>query len=158
MRRFFFVFGIVMACVIVIGGAGLFALARSGMALDAESKAYIDKSVAAIADDWDADALWQRSSPRFRQLTKKDDLRTFFEATREGLGRLVASRGAVGQARISIINAVKTVTANYAVDAKFEKGDAEIRISLVKDGPQWRIQGFRIESATLTHSLVGLRS
>jgi hypothetical protein len=158
MRKFFFGLGVLTACLVVAGGIGLFFLARNGMALDAESKAYVDKSVAAITDDWDADALWQRSSPRFRQTTKQDDLRNFFDAARESLGRLVAARGATGQATISVVNAVRSVTANYMVHAQFEKGDADIQIGVVKNGSHWRIEGFHIDSSTLMRSLVGFRS
>ncbi len=158
MRKFFYGLGILMACIVVIGGAGLFFLARDGMALDTESKAYVDKSVAAITDDWDAGALWQRGSPRFRQVTKQQDLRNFFDAAREALGRLVASRGGTGQAMISIVNATKVVTGNYTVHAQFEKGDADIQIGIVKDGSQWRIEGFHINSSTLMRSLADFRS
>ncbi len=158
MRKFFFGLGIVTACLVVAAGIGVFFLARGGMALDAESKAYVDKSVTAITLDWDADALWQQSSPHFRQMTKQEDLRNFFDAAREALGRLVATRGATGQATISVVNAVKIVTANYTVRAQFEKGDADILVGVVKNGSQWRIEGFHINSGTLMRSLVGLKS
>lgn len=158
MRKFFFGFGVVMAVVIVAAAIGMFFLARDGAALDAESKAYANKSVAAIAEDWDVDALWRLSSADFRQATKEDVLRGFFDATREALGRLVAARSATGQATISIINAVKVVRATYTVHAKFEKGDAEIRIGMVKSGSEWRIEGFHINSAQLMRNLTGLRS
>jgi hypothetical protein len=158
MRKFFYRFGIVMACLVVAAGIGLFFLARNGMALDAESKAYVDKAVVAIADDWDADALWQRSSPRFRKATKEDDLRNFFAAARGALGRLVECRSTSGQATVMLTPTGSVTTASYTVEAQFEKGVAEIRIGAVKDGSQWRIEGFHIDSAALMRSLVGLRS
>jgi hypothetical protein len=158
MRKFFFGCGIVMAAVVVTAAIGLFFLARDGAALDADSKTYVDNSVATIAQNWDADALWHLSSSRFRQVTKQEDLRRFFGAARGALGRLRATRGAVGQEMISIRNTVKMVTANYTVHAQFEKGDADIRISIIKNGSDWRIEGFHIDSAVLMRSLVGLQS
>ena len=44
------------------------------------------------------------------------------------------------------------------VDAQFEKGNAEIQIGAVKNGAQWRIEGFHINSSTLMRSLVGFSS
>lgn len=158
MRKFFCGFGIVMACLVVAAGLGIFMLVRDGAALDAESKAYVEKSVVAIADDWDADALWRRGTPDFRRLTDERDLRNFFDAARATLGRLVEYRGATGQATISITNAGRLTTANYTARVRFEKGDAEIRIGAIKSGSQWRIEGFHINSSILMRSLVGFRS
>lgn len=158
MRRLFYGFGIVMACLVAAAGSGLFLLARDGAALDAESKAYVEKSVVAIADDWNADALWRQSTPDFRRLTDQQDLRNFFDAARGALGRLVEYRGATGQATISITNMGMLTTANYTAKVRFEKGDAEIRIGAIKNGSQWRIEGFHINSSTLMRSLVGFSS
>jgi hypothetical protein len=158
MRKFFLGFGIVMACVVVTAAIGLFFLARDGAALDAESKAYVKDSVISVADNWDADALWQRGSPGFRRATDEQDLRNFFNAARSALGRLVEYRGSRGQAAFMLTNAGQRATANYDVKATFEKGDADIRVGLVKVGAQWRIEGFHIDSATLMRSLVGFTS
>jgi hypothetical protein len=158
MRKFFHGFGIVMACLVVAAAIGLFFLARNGAALDAESKAYVKNSVVAIADNWDADALWRRGSPDFRRLTKQQDLRNFFDAARTALGPLVDYRGSSGQATLMLTNAGQRATANYNVRATFEKGDADIQVGLVKVGSHWRIEGFHIDSSTLMRSLVGFTS
>ncbi len=100
MRKFFFGFGIVMACLVVAGGVGLFILFRNGSALDAESKAYAEDTVVAIGSDWDADELWKRSTPRFRQATRREDWR-LLDAARGRWGRFVQYRGSSGQATMS---------------------------------------------------------
>jgi hypothetical protein len=148
-RKFFFYFGVVMAVVVVAAAVGFFFLARNGAALDAESKAYADKSVAAITDDWDAEALWRLSSPSFRQVTREEALRSFFGAAREKFGRLVAADSATGQATISIVNAVKSIRANYTVHARFEKGAADLKIGMIKNDAGWLIEGFHIDAAQL---------
>jgi hypothetical protein len=158
MRKFFFGFGIVMACLIVAGGVGLFILFRNGSALDAESKAYVEDTVVAIGSDWDADELWKRSTPHFRQATRREDLRALFDAARGALGRFVQYRGSSGQAMMSFVNAATSVTANYDAKATFEKGDVHFLIGMVKSGLEWRIEGFHINSDVLTKSLVGARS
>lgn len=158
MRKFFFGLGIVTACLVVAAGIGVFFLARDGAALDAQSKAFVKNAVVAIADDWDSEALWQRSSARFRAVTKEQDLRNFFAAARQALGHMTAHDGPRGQATIMVTNQGRRVAANYSVRATFERGDADIQIGIVKDGAQWRIEGFHINSSTLMRSLVGFSS
>ncbi len=158
MRKFFYGFGLVMACLVVAGAIGLFVLARNGAALDAESKAYVEDSVVAIGAHWDAAALWQRSTPHFRAVTKQEDLRAFFDAANGALGPLTEYRGASGGAIIAMTNAKRSTTANYAARATFEKGNAEFEILAIKNGAEWQIEGFHINSNALMKSLVGLRS
>lgn len=158
MRKVFFGLGVATACLVVAAGIGLFFLARNGAALDADSKIYVKSAVVAIADDWDAEALWQRSSPQFRAVTKEQDLRNFFDAARESLGRMVAYGGASGQAAIMVSDKGRSVAANYTVKATFEKGSADIQVGIVKAGSHWEIEGFHVDSSTLMRSLVGLRS
>jgi hypothetical protein len=158
MRKFFLWFGVAMAVLIVAGGVGLFALARNGAAIDAESKAYVDDSVVAIGGNWDAGELWKRSGERFRQATKQEDLHAFFDAANQALGRLTEYHGARGDATISVSNAGTTVSAKYVARGTFEKGDAEIQIAAVKNGREWRIEGFHVNSSVLMKSLIGVRS
>lgn len=162
MRKFFFgfgvVIGVVMAALMVGGAVGLFALSRNGAALDAESRAYVDRSIATIGGHWDAEELWQRGSAHFRQVTKHDELRAFFEAADQALGPLTEYRGARGEATISFLNGATTVSAKYIARAAFEKADAEIQIVAVKNGPEWHIEGFHINSSALMKRLVGLKS
>jgi hypothetical protein len=158
MRKFLIGCGIVLVCLVGAGAVGFFMLARSGTALDAESAAYVQNSVEAVAGHWDADELWKRSTTHFRQSTKEDDLRAFFSAANSSLGRLLEYRGAQGQAMMSFSNAGRSATARYDAKVSFEKGDADIVVALVKDGTVWRIEGFHIGSDALMRGLVGLRS
>ena len=158
MRKFFLGFGVVMAFLVGAGAVGFFLLARNGTALDAESNAYVQNSVETITGDWNADELWKRSTAHFRQLTKEEDLRAFFNVASGTLGRLVEYRGAQGQATISISNVGNSATANYDAKVTFEKGDADILIAAIKNGSEWRIEGFHISSTALMRSLVGQRS
>lgn len=158
MRKFFLWFGVVMAVLVVAGGVGMFFLVRNGVAADVESKAYVSESVVAIGGNWDAGELWKRSSVRFRQVTNQEDLRALFDVAHQALGRLTEYRGARGDAIISVINGTMSVSAKYVARAMFENGDAEIQIAAVKNGAEWRIEGFRVNSSVLTKRLVGTRS
>jgi len=137
---------------------GIVVLSRQGAALDAESKAYVEDSIVTIGARWDADELWHRGTAHFREVTGQNDLRAFFDAAKTALGGLVEYRGASGQATIAITNAGKLATAQYRAKAAFEKGDADILVAAVKNGAEWRIEGFHINSSALMRSLVGWRS
>jgi hypothetical protein len=158
MRKFFVWFGVFMAAVAVAGVVGVFIVARNGAAADAESKAYVDDTVVVIGGRWDAGELWKRSTARFRQATKEEDLRAFFDAAGQALGRLVEYRGARGEAAIFVSNVGTTVSAKYIAQAMFERGAAEFQIVAVKNGAAWQIEGFHINSAALMKRLVGTRS
>jgi hypothetical protein len=158
MRKFFYGLGVLTALVIVAGGIGLFVLARNGAALDTMSKAYVEDSVATIAANWDADELWKRASPRFRTTTKQDDLRGLFDAAKGALGPLLEFRGSSGQAMMSVVNSETSVSAQYVARCSFQKGEAELRLALVKHGDTWTIEGFHISSPALMKRLVGMRS
>jgi hypothetical protein len=158
MRKLFFGLGVVFAVIIGAGAVGLFTLARSGGALDAESAAYVRDSVVTIAGDWNVEELWNRSSLRFRKASTKQDLRNFFDVAKGSLGRLLEYRGATGEARIDISPAGQTTTARYDAKATFEKGDADIVVNAVKVGSDWHIEGFHINSTTFMRALVGTRS
>jgi hypothetical protein len=164
MRKFFYAFGIVMACLIVAGSVGVVILIRDagsliteGKTYSAESKAYGDDAMLNIFTNWDANELWQRSTPHFRQTIKRDDLLAFFDAAKDALGRLSEYRG-TGGATVTVTNGRKSVKANYTAKTIFEKGDADVRLDLVKDGMVWTIEGFHIDSSVLMKSLVGTRS
>jgi hypothetical protein len=158
MRKLLLGLGVVFALIIGAGAVGLFMLARSGSALDAESAAYVRDSVVTIAGDWNVEELWNRSSLRFRKASTKQDLRNFFDVAKGSLGRLLEYRGATGQAMINISPAGQTTTAKYDAKATFEKGDADIVVTAVKVGADWRIEGFHINSTTFMRALVGTRS
>jgi hypothetical protein len=158
MRKFFYGLGVVVAVLAVAGAVGLFVLARNGSALDAESRAYVDESIVTIGGHWDVGELWQRSTPHFREITKQEDLRAFFDAAKGALGPLVEYRGARGEAMISVTPAGTKITGQYVAGAKFEKGNADVQIAAVKNGSTWGIEGFHIQSSTLMRGLVGVRS
>jgi hypothetical protein len=158
MRRLFFGLGVVFAFIIGAGAVGLFTLARSGSALDAESAAYVRDSVVTIASDWNVEELWSRSSQRFREASTEQDIHNFFDAAKGSLGRLLEYRGATGEARINISRAGRTTTARYDAKATFEKGNADIVVTAIKVGSDWHIEGFQIGSTTFMRALIGMRS
>jgi CHASE1-domain containing sensor protein len=158
MRKFIFGLGVVFMVILVAGGASLFMLARHGSVLDAESKAYIQDAVVKIASDWDADELLRRGTARLLEHGTAQDIRNLFDAARRALERMQEFHGAQGQVFMMMTPAGKSTTAQYDAKATFEKGDADIVVSLVNGAAGWRIEGFHINSTALMRTLVGTRS
>jgi len=162
MRKIIRWLGVVLSAalaVIVILAVGLFFMIRGGSALDAESKAYVDDAVVAISAHWDRKELTSRASPELKQKLKPAELDSLFDALSTGLGPLVEYRGAKGQATIaSTIGTGTTRTANYVAGARYQRGEAEIRISLIKLEDHWLIQGFFVNSNALLSNLAGRKS
>lgn len=159
MRRFLYGLGIFFAVVLVAAVVGFFFLVRNGSALDAESKAYVDDAVIAISSHWSKDELLKRGSPQLLARATPKDLDTLFEATTVGLGPLVEYQGATRQSWTSMAaTSGTTVVAIYVAQARYQKGDATIRLNLIKTEGKWSIQGFYVDSTAMMGNLVGHRS
>lgn len=155
MRKLFYGLGVLAVIVIVAGAVGVFFLARSGDELDRASKAYVEHSVLAIAAKWDADELWKRASPHLRAIAKPDEVRGLFDAARGALGPLVEYRGSRGEAAMVVRNSEMMVSAQYIAGGRFQNGDADLQLVLIKQGEQWMIEGFHISSSALMKRLLG---
>jgi hypothetical protein len=133
---------------LTIGGLIGYA-AITGPKLDASSKAYVDDAVPKIIATWSVDELLRRGAPRIRDTVDMDQLRGVFGQL-SALGRLRSYDGAKGTSRMAFSPSQgKVVGAVYLARATFENGQAQIRISLVQLGGQWRIQAFSVDSPML---------
>ncbi len=140
----------VIFLIFVLGIGGLFGYAAfTGPALDVSSKAYVDEAVPKIIANWSVDELLQRGGPRIRDSIDLEQLGSVFGRLRT-LGPLVSYDGAQGTARMSFTPSDgRVVGAVYLARARFERGRAEIRISLLQIDRQWRIQTFAVKSPAL---------
>jgi hypothetical protein len=144
MRRFLYVLGALFLGLLVISGVGIGMAVHDGRALDAESKAYVDTAIPAIAKNWSEAEFLNRATPELRGSMSPDQLASLFGEF-DRLGSLVAYRGSVGDSMMSYIAGKgKTVSASYLARAAFQNGNAIIRIALLKRNGQWRINGFHV--------------
>jgi len=140
--------GLFLVFLVTLGGLMGYA-AVTGPDLDASSKAYVDDAVPRIIANWSVDELLSRGAPRIRDTVDMGQLRAAFGKL-SALGPMVSYDGAKGTSRMAFTPAEgKVVGAVYLARATFEKGRAEIRISLLQVGGQWRIQGFSVNSPVL---------
>lgn len=147
MCRFLSSLGALTLLVIVAAFAGVGVLFYKGYALDAESKAFVDSAVPAIASSWSTEQLLDRATPELRQRAKLPELRAFFD-TLARLGSLAEYDGATGEASMAYFSGSgDTVSAGYLANARFENGSATFRIGLTKRDGHWMIQNFQVRPA-----------
>jgi hypothetical protein len=149
MKKFFAVLGIIFLAIIVLGAIGIGFIAVRGNALDKESRAYADGAIPAILTGWSQQELFARASPEFKQAVTPEKLDQMFHWF-TSLGRLQKCEPAQGQAGITVTPQTgKVISGQYTANAKFEKGDATIKLVLIKHGEQWQIASFYVDSPAL---------
>lgn len=146
MKKFLVVLGSIFLAIVVLGAIGIAFVAVRGTALDKESKAYADSAIPPIVTTWSEKELLDRASPEFKKAIAIDQLDRLFGAF-AALGRLQKCEPAQGQSLMSATTQNgKTISAQYTAKATFEKGEATIKLGLIKHGDQWQILGFYVDS------------
>jgi hypothetical protein len=146
MKKFLIVLGSIFLAIVVLGAIGIAFFAVRGSALDKESKAYADSAIPAIVTTWSERELLDRASPEFKKAVTIDQLDRLFRAFAM-LGRLQKCEPAQGQSLMSATTQNgKRISGQYTAKATFEKGEATIKLGLIKHGDQWQILGFQVDS------------
>jgi hypothetical protein len=149
MKKFFIVLGSIFLAIIVLGAIGIAFVAVRGNALDKESKAYADSAIPAIVTTWSEKELLDRASPEFKQAVTIDRLDRLFRWV-SGLGQLQKCEPAQGHAVMSATTQTgKMISAEYSAKATFQKGEAVIKLGLIKHGDHWQILNFHVDSPAL---------
>ena len=149
MKKFFIILGSIFLAIIVLGAIGIAFVAVRGNALDKESKAYADSAIPAIVTTWSEKELLNRASPEPKQAATADQLDRLFRWI-SGLGQLQKCEAAQGQALMSATTqSGKMISAQYTAKATFQKGEATIKLGLIKHGHQWQILNFHVDSPAL---------
>ncbi len=149
MKKFFIVLGSIFLALVVLGGIGIAFVAIRGTALDKESRAYADSAIPAIVTGWSEKEVLDRASPEFKKAVTIDQLDRLFRWV-SGLGQLQKCEPAQGQAIMSATTQSGKVTSGqYTAKATFEKGEASIKLELIKHGDQWQILSFHVDSPAL---------
>src|SRR3954454_18091330 len=119
MKKWFVIVGAVFLVLAALGVAWFVKDVKQGMALDRESKAYVDSAIPAIVSSWNAQELLDRASPELMAATRPEDVGKLFELFRP-LGRLSKYQGSQGQAIIyTDLAKGTTVSRSYIAKAAF---------------------------------------
>jgi len=84
--------GAVTLVIVLAVGIGLAVVIHKGRLLDAESEAFVDSAVPAIAANWSEEQLLERATSELRESVKPHELRALFD-TFSRLGRWSHTRG-----------------------------------------------------------------
>ena len=149
MKKFFIVLGSIFLAIIVLGAIGIAFVAIRGTALDKESKAYADSAIPAIVSGWSEKELLDRASPELKKAVTIDQLDRLFRWV-GGLGVLQKCDPAEGHSMMSATTQTgKVISAQYTAKTTFQKGEATIKLGLIKHGDQWQILSFYVDSPAL---------
>jgi hypothetical protein len=150
MKKLLIILGVIFLIVIILVAAGIAFVAVRGSALDKQSKAYVDRNVPLIFSSWDDQVLWSQASPEFVQATTKDKQDRLFVGLSHKFGKMQAYQGCDGQAYMNdSAHSGEVVGAVYTARLIFDAGPADIKVTLIKHGDKWQIEGFNINSAVL---------
>ena len=144
MKRLLSIVGAAALIAIALAAIAVGTMAYKGRALDAESKAFVDDVIPKIAGNWNKDQLVAAAGPELLKHTTPEALDSAFTILAR-LGALTEFKGGKGEASISYMNAVKTVSASYVAEATFAHGHATFKILLLKRDGHWLIQSFHVD-------------
>lgn len=145
MKKLLVILGVISLGLVVLVGALIGYAAFTGGKLDSSSKAYVDANLPPIISGWSEIELRRRASPEFLRATPAGLDRLFSKLKQ--LGPLKRYEGSRGGSRISLTTQNgKVVSAGYVASAVFQNGSARIRVGLIREGGQWRILSFYVDS------------
>jgi hypothetical protein len=142
MRKLLFAFGGLILPAILFVTVSIACIVYIGTVLDAQSKAFVDDTVPALATSWQKEQLLSRTAPEFRSEARQGELTLLFQSLSR-FGKLFEYQGAIGNAYLSYASA--TISAAYTAKAKFQNGDALFEIWLLKRNGRWMIYDFHVD-------------
>jgi hypothetical protein len=149
MKKLFMTLGVIFLCIIVIGIIGFSIAAYHGTKLDKSSKAYVDKIAPLIISSWNSKELVNRASPELLKAVPQDKWNAMFKMFSKKLEALKEYKGSKGDSFMNFSPVGKVITAIYIAQATFEKGNAEIKISIIQHNEKWQLLGFYVNSPAL---------
>ena len=114
---------------------------------DEDSKAFVDKTIPAIASTWDtATFMTYADQSVWGKPDTKQMLDMLFMSYRP-LGKLLHYDGATGASHMVEADGKQSISARYVAKGTFQAGSASMDVTLVKNADGWKIQIFRITTA-----------
>ena len=131
MKKTLMILGGIFAILIVAGVIGFSVLAVKGIALDEESKAYVDEVTPKILANLNKETLFQHASDELKNSASPEEFDKIFNWFAK-LGQFKKYKGSSGQVTISVTTERgKQITGIYEAQAEFENGPATIKITAI---------------------------
>jgi hypothetical protein len=147
MRRSSLLLGAISLTVFMVAGMAVIAIAAKNNSLDTESRLFVSTAIPAIFTEWNEKELVERASTELKTAVNDRELKRLFGGMARKFGRLQNWEQVDGGAFISMSSDREIViTGEYVARTRFDAGEANILLSLVKDSGNWRILSFRLDS------------
>lgn len=145
-QKFFMGAGILFVSLIILAIGTFVVLHQIGTRMDESSEVYADEIIQAVANDWDDEKLWSEASTEFKDASTRQEIRELLKYFDENLGKLEVFHGARGESGVFLRPFYLDISAGYTAYAEFEKGDAEIELTLTRKDDKWQVYGFLVNS------------
>src|SRR5262245_6101291 len=150
MKKLVTTLGAVLACLLLAGLAGFWALVHFGDRLDAEAKAYVDDAIPKIVGAWQPRELLDRASPELLAAAPAETVETVFSVFSTRLGPLRRYQGSSGRATMGFgLGQGGSTTAAFDAVVIFENAPATINVRAIRRDGQWRILQLVVNSDAL---------
>jgi hypothetical protein len=134
-----------LAAGLILSAGALAGLYAARPQLDAQSQAFANESVAAIAPVWSEDALFARAASDFASTRSQAFDDDFQDLKRLGPGS--AGGDCAGSAILNPASLWSPITATYACRIDLKTGPAVAVLSLRREAGAWKITGFYVSAA-----------
>lgn len=151
MKTFLKVLGIIVVVIILLSLAGYYFIVKPGITMYSEGKAYSQNVVSQIANSWSISDLKSYGSEEFLASLDKDpkSVSLIFEKLKKSLGKLQTAPDLQGKMSAFKTLDKTTVSLDLSGEAVFEKGNGEVRITVIKTDQGWKVQYFGVFSSLL---------
>lgn len=140
----------VMAVLMLLCGVGLYSLFSNATSRLAEARAQAkptgDEILILLTESWEFEAIELRAADELTDRRSEAEVQEEMNEWRQELGTLVSSEGEVTSSSIDLDGeADRGLVAIYTADAEFEKGRAEVVLTLTrKPGEEWMLADFQV--------------
>jgi hypothetical protein len=121
---------------------------RSIFQLSEESTAYANDAILGVVSSWNTSALVDRASPKLLQSDSQPNLEQSFSRLSKQLGVLQQYRGVTCNVNSTLTQMGNLTTSRCETTLVFEKASATVEIQLSRQGNQWQIDRFQVNSST----------
>ncbi len=115
-------------------------------ALEGDAAAYGYNVLSDISQDWSYDTLMMNAEPELKVNTDPEQVKAMLAKMEDALGSLKDAKGSGRMITDSEIAGQEALGVMYVADAEFEKGDADVKIYLVRrpESGDWLIKSFDV--------------
>ncbi|WP_156180878.1 hypothetical protein [Desulfovibrio sp. TomC] len=151
MKKFLAIVGGLFLALLLITAIFFGYAAYNGSKLDASSKIYIEENIPTILSTWSKDTILKLASPQLIETIENNQTNIDLLLTKSAtLGKFQKISDIKGDSNTSFTTQNGSViTSRYAVQAKFDNGEATITVTLIQLSGQWRLLGLFINSPSI---------